>query len=57
MANLSSTARARSAELYDRVKRRHPAAEWAAFAEDVDAILELEAKPQRRHPGAQLPDA
>ena len=41
MANLSSTARARSAALYDRVKRVIPPPEWATFAEDVDAILEL----------------
>src|SRR3954453_4811589 len=41
MANLNSTARARSAELYDRVKRVIPPPEWATFAEDVDAILEL----------------
>jgi len=41
MANLSSTAIARSAELYDRVKRVIPPPEWAVFAEDVDAILEL----------------
>src|SRR6478736_4467308 len=41
MANLSSTTRARSAELYDRVKRVIPPPEWATFAEDVDAILEL----------------
>src|SRR4030095_5311794 len=41
MANLSSTARARSAELYDRVKRVIPPPEWATFADDVDAILEL----------------
>src|SRR4029453_18603102 len=41
MTNLSSTARARSAELYDRVKRVIPPPEWATFAEDVDAILEL----------------
>src|SRR2546421_11704513 len=41
MANLSSTAIARSAELYDRVKRVIPPPEWATFAEDVDAILEL----------------
>src|SRR3954452_9614798 len=41
MANLNSTARARSAELYDRVKRVIPLPEWATFAEDVDAILEL----------------
>src|SRR3981081_1573967 len=41
MANLSSTALARSAALYDRVKRVIPPPEWATFAEDVDAILEL----------------
>src|SRR5207244_12692745 len=41
MANLSSTAIARSVELYDRVKRVIPPPEWAVFAEDVDAILEL----------------
>src|SRR5918998_6191454 len=41
MADLSSTALARSAELYDRVKRVIPPPEWATFAEDVDAILEL----------------
>src|SRR5438445_1666352 len=41
MANLSSTAIARSAALYDRVKRVIPPPEWATFAEDVDAILEL----------------
>ena len=41
MANLSSAALARSAKLYDRVKRVIPQPEWATFAEDVDAILEL----------------
>src|SRR3981081_1452716 len=41
MANLSSTALARSAALYDRVKRVIPPPEWATFAEDVDAILDL----------------
>src|SRR6187399_1753855 len=41
MANLGSTTRARSAELYDRVKRVIPPPEWATFADDVDAILEL----------------
>src|SRR5437867_12410279 len=45
MANLNSTARARSAELYDRVKRVIPPPERATFAEYVDAILEL--KPSR----------
>ena len=38
MANFRSTTRARSAELYDRVKRVIPPPEWAVFAEDVDAI-------------------
>src|SRR3954466_7147882 len=41
MADLSTAARARSAELYDRVKQVIPPPEWATFAEDVDAILEL----------------
>jgi quinolinate synthase len=41
MADFSYAARARSAELYDRVKRVIPPAEWATFAEDVDAILDL----------------
>src|SRR6188768_1679269 len=41
MANLRSIARRRSAALYDRVKRVIPPPEWATFAEDVDAILEL----------------
>lgn len=30
-----------AAALYDRVKRVIPAAEWASYADDVDAILEL----------------
>src|ERR671926_1341524 len=41
MANLNSTAHARSAAIYDRVKRVIPPPEWAVFAEDVDAILAL----------------
>src|SRR5215470_6232926 len=41
MAQLSSTALARTSPLYDRVKRVIPPPEWAVFAEDVDAILEL----------------
>ena len=45
MANFSSRTRARSTELYDRVKRVIPPPEWATFAEDVDALLEL----KRRH--------
>src|SRR5438876_555494 len=42
MANLSSTAIARSAELYDRVQRVIPPPEWATFPQDVDDILELQ---------------
>ena len=53
MANLSPTTRARSKELYDRVKRVIPPPEWATFAEDVDAILELKRRrtswPRRRN--------
>src|SRR6266566_7451444 len=41
MADLSSAALARVSPLYDRVKRVIPPPEWAVFAEDVDAILEL----------------
>jgi quinolinate synthase len=41
MASLSSNALARSAQLYDRVKRVIPPPEWATFADDVDAILDL----------------
>ena len=41
MVDLSSTALARNAQLYDRVKRVIPPPEWATFADDVDAILEL----------------
>jgi quinolinate synthase len=42
MAVLQSTARA--ASLYDRVRRVIPPPEWATFAADVDAILELKRK-------------
>ena len=52
MANLSSAALARSATLYDRVKRVIPPPEWATFAEDVDAILDAQARAQRRRPRA-----
>ena len=48
---------ARTASLYDRVKRVIPPLEWATFADDVEAILDAEARAQRRHPRAQLPDA
>src|SRR5256886_2745675 len=41
MADLNSAALARVSPLYDRVKRFIPPPEWATFAEDVDAILEL----------------
>ena len=41
MADLSPATLARSAALYDRVKRVIPPPEWPAYAEDVDAILEL----------------
>ena len=41
MAASSSNALARTAPLYDRVKRVIPPFEWAAFADDVDAILDL----------------
>jgi quinolinate synthase len=41
MPQTSSTALARTAPLYDRVKRVIPPFEWATFADDVDAILEL----------------
>lgn len=44
MASLSSAALARNAQLYDRVKRVIPPPEWATFAEDVDAILDLKRK-------------
>src|ERR1700730_199380 len=41
MADLHAAALARTDQLYDRVKRVIPPPEWATFAEDVDAILEL----------------
>src|SRR6266853_1401434 len=41
MANLSSTTLARVSPIYDRVKRVIPPPEWAVFADDVDAILDL----------------
>ena len=41
MADLSSAPLARSATLYERVRRVIPPPEWATFAEDVDAVLEL----------------
>src|SRR4030081_2388452 len=44
MATLNPGALARTAPLYDRVKRVIPPFEWAAFADDVDAILDLKRK-------------
>src|SRR6266700_8069022 len=44
MANLSSNALARSSQVYERVRRVIPPPEWATFADDVDAILELKRK-------------
>src|SRR3954453_15178932 len=41
MAHLDSDTLARSSPIYERVKRVIPPPEWATFAEDVDAILEL----------------
>src|SRR3984893_3616329 len=41
MADLHAAALARTDQLYDRVKRVIPPPEWATFAEDVDAILDL----------------
>jgi quinolinate synthase len=39
MAATQTSALARTAPLYDRVKRVIPPFEWATFADDVDAIL------------------
>src|SRR3979409_1594254 len=44
MAAIDTGALARTAPLYDRVKRVIPPLEWATFADDVDAILELKRK-------------
>jgi quinolinate synthase len=41
MASLSSDILARTSPLYERVKRVIPPPEWATFAGDVDAILDL----------------
>src|SRR5260370_6195309 len=38
---LPTAALARTAPLYERVKRFVPPIEWPAFAEDIDAILDL----------------
>src|SRR4030081_4006204 len=44
MANLSSEALPRISPLYQRVTRGIPPPEWATFADDVDAILDLKRK-------------
>ena len=44
MADLHAAALTRTDQLYERVKRVIPAPEWATFAGDVDAILELKRK-------------
>ncbi|MEO8320584.1 MAG: quinolinate synthase NadA [Bradyrhizobium sp.] len=44
MADLHEAALARTDQLYERVKRVIPRPEWATFAGDVDAILELKQK-------------
>ena len=41
MASPGSSTLPRNAQLYDRLKRVIPPPEWATFADDVDAILEL----------------
>src|SRR5712672_3973908 len=41
MAEIDSGALARTAPLYDRVKRVIPPLEWAILSKDIDAILEL----------------
>src|SRR3979490_555175 len=41
MANLVSDTLALTSPLYERVKRVIPPPEWATFADDVDAILDL----------------
>src|ERR1700755_1638732 len=44
MADLDTELLDRTAPLYERVKRVIPPFEWATFADDVDAILELKRK-------------
>src|ERR1700681_1496515 len=44
MADFQEVALARTDQLYERVKRVISPPEWATFAEDVDAILELKRK-------------
>ena len=44
MADLHEAVLARTAPLYERVKRVIPPPEWATFAGDVDAILALKRK-------------
>src|SRR6266850_12315 len=55
MAEINSGAIARTAPLYDRVKRVIPPLEWAVFADDVDAILAQDVRLMReRHPGVPV---
>src|SRR5216684_1489634 len=44
MALIDTDAVARTAPIYEKVKRVIPPPEWATFADDVDAILELKRK-------------
>src|SRR3954453_8176179 len=44
MSDLQATAIARTDHLYERVKRVIPPPEWATFADDIEAILELKKK-------------
>src|SRR3954471_8080163 len=44
MASLDSSALVRTAPVYEQLKRVIPPPEWATFADDVDAILELKRK-------------
>ena len=46
-----------TAHLYERIKTVVPSVEWPFFAPYVKAINDAEEGAQRRHPGAQLPDA
>ena len=48
---------AATADLYQRVKSVIPRGEWAVHAPYIQAIERLKKRAQRRHPGAQLPDA
>src|ERR1700740_1655355 len=41
LASVAQDAIARTAPLYDRVRRVIPPIEWPVFAQDIDAIIEL----------------